>query len=348
MKKFLPLRNKFFIFLFCCAVIIGPAYTTFDHFDFSHSPDTKSYMKMADGDYQVFIVHRYRVIIPALAAAVHSPVSALNKALWPDREENKTKGLMMSFLLINTIIASITGMVIYLICLSYGASPFTSIIALLSYLVSSWTIYISALPLVDSLYVLIITLTIYGIKAGNRTAFILSILIGPFAKESYIFIAPLILLFGRNTLNLKFQIPLFFLSGTLVFLFRFYIDQLTETPLDANFNTAFSTINNVTYTLNKIFSFRGMGEIFRVWGLFTFIFLLGFLGGKSARKSWTSQMDWLSIAFIVAVIIHMLLSGDAGRMLYLASPVFAAAIALILDKHPYFARFKDLILSRSN
>jgi len=347
MRDFLTFKNKFLIFLFCCAVIVGPAYTTFDHFDFSHSPDTKSYMKMAEWDYDVLITHRYRVIVPALASAIHSPVSALYKALWPDREENKTKGLMMSYFMINTTITSITGLFIYFICLSYGASPLASILSLISFLVSCWTIYIAGLPLVDSLYILIIAVTIYGIKANNKTALIFSILIGPFAKESYIFIAPLILLFGRNTMSLKFQIPLFLLSGTIVFFTRFYIDKIMGTPLDANFNNAFIQFYTIPYTLKRIFSFRGAGEIFRVWGLFTFIFILGFLGGKTAKVSWSSRMDVLSIGLLIAVIIHVLLSGDVGRMLHLASPIFVVAVALILDRHPYFTMFRDLIFTRN-
>lgn len=338
MKFFLPFKSKALIFLFCCAVIIGPAYTTYDHFDFSHSIDTKSYLQMAQGDFDVTITHRYRMIVPFLAASINAPISGLYKFLWPERE-NKTQGLMLSFLIVNTLITSLAGLFIFLTCLEYGASFMASFISILAFLASSWTIYITGLPLVDSLYILVIALTLYGIKVQSRSALIFCILIGPFAKESFIFIAPLILLFGRNTLGLNYQLPLFLLSGIAAFSVRYFIDNQLKTPLDENLANAFTHVENILSILNRI-SFRGVGELFRVWGLYSFILLVGFTGGRAVRKAWSSRLDPACIGLLIAVLIHMLLSGDAGRMFYLASPVFVVTIALIVDKHPFFEKLR--------
>lgn len=339
------LIQKIVIYFFCIAVIIGPAYTTYDHYDFSHSIDTESYLKIAKGDFNVYEVHKYRIIIPFSAAAINAPLDWVYKTLWPDREMGQ-QGLMMAFLLVNTLITAFAGLFIFLTCLQYGASRFSATIGLLAFLTSSWTCYIAGLPLVDSLYILILALTVYGIKSESRLPLIIAILLGPFAKESFIFVAPLILFFGRQALKLNYQIILFLTSGILVFALRYYIDLITNKNVVNNLNEAFTHLEVIGYSIKRILSFRGLGELFRVWGIFTFILIIGFIGNKSARGNWIEKFDWFTPFFLLVVLIHMLLSGDVGRMMFLASPVVSTAIALIIDKHSFFQKafnpFKNL------
>ncbi|UOQ73531.1 hypothetical protein [Hymenobacter cellulosilyticus] len=43
------------------------------------------------------------------------------------------------------------------------------------------------------------------------------------------------------------------------------------------------------------------------------------------------------------MLAHMLLSGEMSRMLLLAGPAVAVAVALILDRHPLFTPLRQLL-----
>jgi len=350
MKPLLSIKIKIAIFFFCLAVIIGNSYLTYDTFDFSHSIDSHSYIGIAQGDFNVTITHRYRIIVPFIAAAINKPVSLLFKKLWPDRDLG-LNGLLMSFFVVNTLLCALTGYFIYLMCLDYGASYGASLIGLLAFLTSGWMSLTAGLPLTDSLYLLIIAMTLFGLKRQSGTILIICIFVGPLAKESFVFIAPLILFFGRKTLNLYYQIPLFILSGILVFGIRHLIDMQVSVSWEKSLENAMDHSENIIYTCKRLFSVRGLGEFLRVWGIFSFIPLIGLLGGSSARKLWMTKLDLVCPALFIVIMVHIFLSGDAGRMLFFASPMFALICAFVIDKHPYFQEFKkltDFVPAKSN
>jgi hypothetical protein len=334
------IKNYLLIFLFCYALILGTSYTMYVHYDFSHSTDTKSYLKLAEGNYQVTSTHRYRVIIPGLAAAIAVPVKAVYHTLWPHRPENQWP-LRLSFYLVNSLFLALAGTIIFFTCLQYKASAISSLIAVTAVLTSRWAAYIGGLPLIDSLYIVIISLIVYGLKARSREALVVCIFVGPFAKESFIFIAPLILFFGRNILSLRLQIPLFILSGTIVFSFRYFIDHNLGVASEQSILNAIDNKENFIYTFHRIFAIRGLGEMLSVFGIFTFILFAGLLG--KTRKEWTALIDTPCYWLLASIIVHIFLSGDAGRMFYLYCPVFAIMVALILDKHEYFSGYRKLI-----
>jgi hypothetical protein len=333
------LKNCLLIFLFCYALILGTSYTMYVHFDFSHSTDTKSYLKLAEGNYDVTATHRYRPIIPALSGAIAVPVKAVYHSLWPHRPENQWP-LRLSFYLVNSFFLALAGAIIFFTCLEYKASFISSLIAVAAVLTSRWAAYIGGLPLIDSLYIVIIALTMYGLKARSKEALIICIFAGPFAKESFIFIAPLIIFFGRDILPLKIQLPLFILSGILVFSFRYLIDYNLGIASEQSLQNAIDQKENFIYTFRRIFAIRGLGEILSVFGIFTFIIFAGLMG--KTRKAWTRQVDAPCLWLLAAVVLHMFLSGDAGRMFYLYCPAFAVMVALILDKHKYFIGYRKM------
>lgn len=64
-------REWVLVYLLALGVLAGPAYTMYVHYDFSHSLDTRSYLRMARGEFKcVSVTRRYRVLVPA-AAGVH-------------------------------------------------------------------------------------------------------------------------------------------------------------------------------------------------------------------------------------------------------------------------------------
>ena len=54
------------VFLFCFAVLLGPAYSLFDsyNYDTEANPDIKTYLGLANFDFDQSPIRKYRVIVP--------------------------------------------------------------------------------------------------------------------------------------------------------------------------------------------------------------------------------------------------------------------------------------------
>lgn len=334
------LRTNLFVFFFALSLLIGSGYNMYLHYDFSHTIDTKTYLAIAKGDFRdQSMTRRYRVLVPFASAVVAWPISKMYTKLWPQRGEDEWP-LRLAFFMVNSILCAVAGVIIFNICRLYGATVISSFLAMTAILAGRWMNYTVGLPMTDSLYLLVIALTIYGIKAKSPLALIFCIFIGPFAKESFIFVAPIIFFWG--CIPKWKQVIYFILSGSLVFGARYLIDQKAGTTYSSSFLNAFDHTENFTYSLQRIFSFHGIGEIFTVMGTFTFIILAGFFGGKTERRKWITLIDWPSIALIFALIIHAVLSSEVARMLFFGSPIWALMIALILDRHRWFGGYRRM------
>lgn len=334
------MKTNLLLFLFAFSLVLGPGYNTYLHYDFTYSNDCKTYMAIAKGDFKdQSVTRRYRVPVPFIAAVVAYPISKIYSHLWPQRADEDWP-LRLAFLIVNCIITALAAVVIFHVCRRYGASAISSFTAMAAILSSSWTNYTVGLPMTDSLYLLVIALVVYGIKARNPKALIFCIFIGPFAKESFIFVAPMIFFWG--CIPKWKQIIYFAISGIIVFGARYLIDQHAGTVYTASFLNAFDHTDNFEYTMHRVFALRGIGELFTIMGTFTFMILAGFTGSKQERKRWLKYLDWPCLALILALIIHAILSGEVARMLYFGVPVYALMLALILDKHKWFAAFRQL------
>ncbi len=298
-------------------------------------------MAIAKGDFKdQSVTRRYRVPVPFIAEAVAYPISKIYTSLWPQRSDSEWP-LRLSFLIVNCIITSLAAVVIFHICRLYGAGAVSSFIAMTAIMTSSWTNYTVGIPMTDSLYLLIIALTLYGIKSKDAKALIFCIFIGPFAKESFIFIASIIFFWG--CIPKWKQVILFVLSGVIIFGARWLIDQQAGTAYSSSFLNAFDHTDNFSYTLHRIFALRGLGELFTILGTFTFIILVGFTERKSERNRWIPYLDWPCLALIFALIIHAILSGEVSRMLYFGAPIWAIMISLVLEKHKWFESYRKLM-----
>jgi len=334
------LKDHFILFFFALSIVIGPAYNTYLHYDFSYSVDCKTYMAIGKGDFKdQSVTRRYRVLVPFAAAIVAWPVSKMYTHLWPQRSDGDWP-LRLAFLVINCVITAIAAVYLFYISRHYGASPISSFMAMIAVMAGSWTNYITGLPMTDSLYLLVIVLTVYGIKARNGPALLFCIFIGPFAKESFLFVAPIIFFWG--CIPKWKQLICFIISGALVFGVRYLIDQHAGTQYSASFFNAFDHTENFEYSIQRIFSAHGLGELFTVMGTFTFVILAGFFG-KSERNKWIRAIDWPCIALVLALIVHAILSGEVARMLYFGAPVWALMLALVLDRHKWLAGYRRLL-----
>ncbi|WMJ74580.1 hypothetical protein RCC89_15615 [Cytophagaceae bacterium ABcell3] len=334
-------KQHILVFLICFGAVLGNNYLTYLHFDYSGIPDAASYLKMGEGNFDVTATHRYRVVVPALAAATAIPINKVYEKLWPNRSESQWP-LKFSFYLINSFLFSLAAYLIFLTCLAYKASVISSLIALIAVISSRWVQVMAAIPMTDSFYLLVIALSVYGMKKQSPALLATAIVLGPLAKESFIFIAPIILFYGRNTIPFIKQAPLFVLGGILAFGTRHLIDLHLTIAATESLNNAFAHFENFKHTFFRLFSIRGAGEILSVYSIFSLIIFIGLTGGKNERNKWIKYLDGPCLFLPIVIILHMFLSTEAGRMMFFASPVVAVVMALILDKHKAFTPWQKL------
>jgi len=323
--------KNLFLFLFCLAIIFGPAYALFDsyNYDVVANPDLKTYLGVANFDFDQSQIRKYRVIIPFIASGINHVFNPIFSGIAPKTFPGPDFSLCMSFLIVNCIFMSIFGMLVYRLCKEFGASKIAAIVGLLSALTCRWASYIAGLPLVDSLYLVVIAMVLLGIKTKNSKLIILTIFIGPWAKESFIFIAPLIFFFSH--INKWKQVLLFGISALFVFTFRYYFDKFSSIqPTNLGLKNDFAHIDYITISLKRLFSFHGIYEIFSILGIWSFLFI--FLIKSSIRTLLRQKTTLYMMLFLCIVLVHAILSTELARMFYIASPILAIWIALIADE----------------
>ncbi|MDF7809764.1 hypothetical protein [Hymenobacter sp. YC55] len=323
-------RELVLVYLLALGVLAGPAYTMYVHYDFSHSLDTRSYLRIARGEFaDVNVTRRYRVLVPAAAAAIAWPLEQVYARIWPQRAATEWP-LRLAFYLLNTLLMAGTGLVLYETCRLYGASVAAAALAVVAVLCSRWAVYTSGLPLVDSLYILVFALAFYAARSSSGAVLVWVLLLGLLAKESFVFLVPWLLVFGRRALRWPVQLAWLLLGAAVAFGVRYWIDTRIGAPPAASVHNALDHIENLGYSLRRLFSVKGIGEIFSVFGFFWLALLLGWRRGQV--PGWVTQFGWSGAAFVAVVVVHMLLSSDLGRMGFLAAPVFAVAFALVLTQ----------------
>jgi len=311
------------------AVIFGAAFAMLSEYgyDIQANPDIDTYLKLAGFDFDQSPVRRYRVIVPFLAAGLDFIFGPVFSMVEPYNFPGPDFSLCMSFFMVNSFLMALFGLVIFLLCKACGCSNIGSLIGLLSVLTCRWTAYFAGLPLVDSLYVLIIAVALLGLKTGNSKLLILSIFIGPWAKESFVFIAPLIFLYAP--MNRWKQAGWFALSGILVFAFRYYFDVLNHIDAAESLQKDVAHFHQILPSLKRLFSFHGLYELFSIFGPWGALFLL--LLKKEVRTALKLQNPVYTIVYLAIVLLHALLSTELARMFYLLAPILAICFAVIVD-----------------
>lgn len=326
----LSLWQSVLLFLFCFAVLWGPGFSMFDTFnyDFTAMPDIKTYLGLARFDFIQSPVRRYRILVPLLAAAVDfvgSPIAARLKGMtFPGPDFS----LCLSFFVVNCCLMSLCGLVVFRLCRAYAVSSFAAVVGVLSVLTCRWASYVVGLPLVDSLYMLVCVSVLYGIRTKNDTVLVCCIFVGPWAKESFVFIAPLI--FFYSGMNKRLQILYFVLSGLIVFAFRYSLDRYCGAALNEGLVNDFAHFGNIAYSLRRLCSFHGVYELFSIPGIWSFLFFLVYQ--KQVRVRLSGAISPFFLYFLLAVFIHAVLSTDLARMLFLAAPVLAVWLSIIADQ----------------
>ncbi len=213
---------------------------------------------------------------------------------------------------------------------------------MLAVLTSRWAVYAAGLPLTDSLYLLVFGLAYYGVRRGpaGSWALITALLLGPLAIGSFFLLLPWILWFGRKSLNWPKQALALCIGLAAVVTVHYLVNDYSRSSGTQSIANALEHFDNIVYSLRRAISLKGVGELLSIFGLITLLvpisFLLDNYQGKTpaAHASLGIQEGLL----LIVVALHMLLSGDLGRMGYLAAPVFSAALALTFTHWRRFFR----------
>ena len=309
--------------------LLNLAYPMYVHYDFSHSLDTRSYLHLAAGRADsVNITRRYRVLVPAAAAVVARPVAAIYGKIWPQRPAGEWPR-RFAFFLVNCLLLSAASATWWRAARLAGAGAGAAGVALLAVLSSRWAEYAAGLPLTDSLYLLVFGLSYYAARRGPGAgwAVALALVVGPLAKESFVFLLPWLAWFGRRALGWRGQAAALALGVALLLAVHYWVDKAAGAAPATSVTNALAHFENLTYSLRKAFSLKGAAELFSTFGLF-WLPVLAALGRASGRQALAPVLGRAEILLLAVVVVHMLLSGDLARMGYLLAPAFTAALTL--------------------
>ncbi|MBK0403531.1 hypothetical protein I5M27_11080 [Adhaeribacter sp. BT258] len=324
-------KEYWLVFAFSAAIVFGNAYLILVNHDAAFSSDEASYLALGSGNWDVNITHRYRVIIPFLARGLAEILSLLSG-------KSGTLPLGFSFFVVNSTLMALAGTVLYSLAKTVGAGVAGRFIAVLAVLSSGYCSYLAGIALVDSLYFLALALLFYSLVSQNEAALFGCLILGPLAKESFWLFVPLTLIFGRF-IPLHRLVFYLVLAGCIFIANNSLVDSLSGLPVPARAANAFEHLHNAGRTFRKFFSLSGFMSWFSAFGIFNFLVLAGLLSRKLRLKP-GARLTQMQVLFLLIVAAHVLLSGDIGRMWYLAAPVFAVAVALTTDRllAPFFRR----------
>lgn len=316
-------RNSF-VFLFSLAVIHGVSFHLMDLSTLENNPDSITYLGIAEFDFDQSEIRKYRVFIPFLAAAVNFIFGDLFDFLAPWTYEGDFS-IGVSFMIVNNLFIAFSGVLVFKYIFAHTENFIASIIGLVSMLTCRWTGYLAGTPMVDSFFVLILTMVLLGLKTGNRRLLVFSIFLGPWAKESFIFIAPIIFFYAP--IPKKRQILLFLTSGILVFSGRYLIDLWSSTPPLAGLEQDINHLGYILLGAKRLFSFHGIYEVFSNTGFWIVLLLPAIL--RRRIKGYLMEFSGFEYWYVGSVIFQALISVEIARMLYLLTPVLAVLWARI-------------------
>lgn len=318
-------REHTLVFLFCMAAITGPAISVLFAYDLSQFNDCHTYLGLAQFDFDQSPVRRFRVLVPFTAALLDFLFGGVFGKLAPTYFTGDF-GLPFSFFVVNLFLMSYFGLLIYRYCKAYGLNTFMAVGGVLVMLTSRYTFYLTGLPLVDSLFCVTVAWALLGIKEKNTPMLLWAIFLGPFAKEAFIFIAPLIFFFSHIS---KKKLALYFLlSGALVFSYRYVYELYAPPVFMSGLKADLYHIYLMPQFMSVLFSFYGVYKILSNLFLWILVPLLAWIciPGYTSRL-WTGS-DKVIKWFVVSVFVQMLLSVSVERMFYIAMPVLCLWIAM--------------------
>jgi len=142
-----------------------------------------------------------------------------------------------------------------------------------------------------------------------------------------VFLLPWLAWYGRRALGWRGQAAALLGGLATLAIVHHLVDRAAGAAPTETVTNAFAHLQNVAYSLRRMASLKGVAELLNIFGLFT-LPVLGALLWPAGRQVLAPVLGRAEATLFVVVVIHMLLSGDVGRMGYLAAPIAVAALAL--------------------
>jgi hypothetical protein len=317
------------LFFFFLSMTLGSSFALFSDYIYKEAanPDIDTYLGLSHFDFDQSPIRRYRVIVPFLAAGLHSILHPVLSVIQPNSFPGPDFGMGFCFLVVNNLIMAGAFLLVFKTARFKGLSFMFSMLSVLFILSCRWTLYVCGLPLVDSLYFLVLSGVLYAIATQNTAWSYAMIFLGPWAKESFIFIAPLLFFFGPIS-KIK-QVPYWLLSAIVIFTYRYVYDHWVGVPIEESMTRDLAHFGFIGESLQRLFSFHGVYEILSIVGLGGVSFLL--LWNPQIRSEWKKQVRSYEVLYILIIVFHALLSTDLARMFYLTMPVLGIWMASLLE-----------------
>ena len=326
------------VFFLSFSILIGSSYNTYLSCERFYNADSETYMNIAKFNFtNQSLVRKYRIIVPAMAYVVSIPISKVYYKIVSDKRDKYDWPLLTGFFLINSILMALAAVLIYKIMELQQLTALSSVVGLMAFLAGGrWAGIIAAHPVTDSLTILCICTIVYGLLKPNRFLLAAGIIIGLISKESFALFFPMALLFSSKQTRLTVIISI--LAALLIYFgIKYLIDNASGTALQASFSEDLDTFNSLKLSIQKLFSAKGVGDIFSVYGFFSLFFLTGIFY-RSFRKLIRPTFNRLFIVFALTIFVHMLLSTELARMFYLGSALFVPFLTKCFEVHPLFSK----------
>jgi Serpentine type 7TM GPCR chemoreceptor Sri len=325
------------VFFIALTVLVSGAYSVYRHYDYSYSADADSYVRMAQGDfYHTSITHRYRWIEPVTVGLVAKPMGAAMNVVWKGRGDSEM-AIRFIFFGLNVVLMAIFGVFLYKIAVSECVKTPFAMLSMIFLLTTRWGIDNAGLPLVEALYLLVIAAFARALQTNNWRLLAFAILIGPMAKESFVFYLPLLALFfikkHQQTMQISNENPtfdarkqVFYIIGLLclsaIFCIgsRYYIDIKTGTHYQQETHNFVRHLDNIRTNAFAALKPKGWFEAFSAVGLGGIVLFITLII-KDLRQTVLPQIPLWAWAILAAAIVQGLL-GEWGRMLYYACPLY--------------------------
>ena len=312
----------------------GVSFQQFIHFDWTDPRglgDSASYLAMSNGDSDIASIHRYRIIIPFLADCVREVIQPFISA-----EQLHTLDAL-SFYIVNYLITSLTGLLLYIFLIDLRFKPERSLLGVFIFLGSRITILSTGAPIADSLYYLAIIIILYCCL--TQRSILLSVLNPLLIITKETTVPFLFLPLFVKTLNRK----LIFFSISVSFIVLFWVrNSVTEVlpnvvkPSDPILSTITSHLESGLENLSQgYFSLAGWHGLFSPFSVF---WVIAFFGAWLEFKKIDThyQIPRFLLLIIPITFGFTVLSSNVGRMLHSLFPLVI----------PYALIGIDYILSR--
>lgn len=317
------------VFCLCLCVLFGLTYESWLAFDVRKTADPQTYWGLAHFDLEQSVVRKYRVLEPFAVAAI-SKVLLLVIRIFRPGDYSGEFSLKLGFYLFNLAASSAFCTLCYAYARSLSRSRIAALIATVMIVTANWTAINTYACMVDALFCCFVALTFLGISSKNAKMLFWAILIGPFTKESFIFLLPIIFFFSHIP-KLKL-IGWFALSGGLILAFRLGYDYLTGHQPMESLGSDGAHFTYIISNSQRLLEAGFMNPLIAEIGLWILVPLGGILLIKGFARRFFSQVQPYMILWLLLVVLQMLMSGDFARMFYLFMPVYAAWIAYTVDE----------------